>query len=201
MADNPIVTDQTISLDDLAEGTTYRHCTIDYSNQEINVQRVTLDNCTFRQHDFSKSAWLDCTFIGIDWSNCQFDGSYFTDCVFQDAKLLGADMYRCGLINLKMTDCLANYVNFSESIIKGITVQDCQLVESYWTAIKFTRKISFHGCDLTRADFGETKLKSVDFTSSELSGLRFDWHLAYGMKISPDQAPNLAAMLGINVVS
>lgn len=195
-----VVTDTKIGLDDLAPETIYRHCTIDYSNQDINVQQVTLDNCTFVQHDFTKSTWMDCTFIGIDWSNTQFGGSYFTGCTFKEAKLVGADLYDCGIVDLTLADCLANYVNFSESIIKGLQARDCQLLESYWTAVRFTRKIRFQRCDLTRADFGETKLKGIDFTGSELAALRFDWHLAAGMKISPDQAVNLVGMLGVDVV-
>lgn len=195
-----VIENKTLSIDDLIPETTYRHCTLDYSNQDINVQQVTLDNCTFVQHDFTKSAWLDCTFIGLDWSNCQFGGGYFTGCTFKDTKLVGADLYNCGIIDLTLTDCLANYVNFSESIIKGLHASASRLQESYWTAVKFTRKIQFAHCDLTRADFGETKLKNLDFTTSELAGLRFDWHLAQGMKISPDQAPNLVGMMGITVV-
>ena len=64
-----LISDTTISLDDVTPNNTYRNVHFTYSSRAINIQDVTFERVTFDQDDFSDSTWSDVIFDHVDLSN------------------------------------------------------------------------------------------------------------------------------------
>ncbi|MBX0326629.1 pentapeptide repeat-containing protein [Oscillochloris sp. ZM17-4] len=59
--------------------------------------------------------------------------------------------------------------------------------------------VIFRDCDLTGADFRETTLRGADLRGSTLAGLQVGLREIQGAIVSPSQAAELAAILGLAV--
>jgi len=68
--------------------------------------------------------------------------------------------------------------------------------------VRFRGKLKLAACDLTRAELAHTSLKGVDLSGCEIAGLRVSSTFAElrGARVSPEQAVQLAGLLGVEVV-
>lgn len=193
------ITGETLSLDAVAAGNQYVDCELTYSNQDIRVEEVTFDKCRFQQTDFKGSEWLDCNFRGCQFLNCQFQQSYLYRCAFNACQLLGSDFTEARLKDMTIVDSRADYANFAEAVLTGVTLTDTRLLEASFQAVTVKRYLNFNRCDLTRADFTESRLKLVDLRSSQITALAFTPGLVRGCQIDPLQAVTFAAALGLDI--
>ncbi|NLR10313.1 MULTISPECIES: pentapeptide repeat-containing protein [Lactobacillaceae] len=193
------ITDKTVALDDLEPGNHYVNCDLTYSNQDIRMEEISFDKCHFQQTDFKASEWMDCTFQGCQFLNCQFRQSYLYRCAFKGCQLLGSDFTGARLKDTTIVDSRADYANFAEAVFTGVTLTDTRLLEASFQMMTVKRSLNFNRCDLTRADFTESRLKLVDLRSSNIDALAFTPGLVRGCKIDPLQAVTFAAALGLDI--
>lgn len=84
-----LISDTTISLDDVTPNNTYRNVHFTYSSRAINIQDVTFERVTFDQDDFSDSTWSDVIFDHVDLSNTDFASAIFYRTSFNNTQLTG----------------------------------------------------------------------------------------------------------------
>ncbi|MGQ4559991.1 pentapeptide repeat-containing protein [Levilactobacillus hammesii] len=193
------ITGKTLSLDAITAGNQYVNCELTYSNQDIRVEAVGFEKCTFQQTDFKNSEWLDCAFRGSQFLNCQFQESYLYRCTFTGCQLLGSDFTAARLKDVTVADSQADYANFAEAVLTGVTFTDTRLREASFQMMTVKRQLVFNRCELMRADFTESPLKLVDLRTSNIEAIVFTPGLVRGCKIDPLQAVTFAAALGLDI--
>ena len=82
-----LISDTTISLDDVTPNNTYRNVHFTYSSRAINIQDVTFERVTFDQDDFSDSTWSDVIFDHVDLSNTDFASAIFYRTSFNNTRV------------------------------------------------------------------------------------------------------------------
>lgn len=193
------ITGKNLALDAVTAGNQYVDCELTYSNQDIRIEEVAFDKCRFQQTDFKTSEWLDCTFRGCQFLNCQFQQSYLYRCAFNACQLLGSDFTAVRIKDTTIVGSRADYANFAEAVLTGVTMTDTRLLEASFQAVTVKRLLNFNRCDLTRADLTESRLKLVDLRSCQIEALAFTPGLVRGCKIDPLQAVTFAAALGLDI--
>ncbi len=73
-----------------------------------------------------------------------------------------------------------------------LTIDQLEAGETY-------RNCRFLPCEMNQADFSETKLAQVDFSTSEFEILYFSPQLMKGAVISQYQAVQMMAMMGVKI--
>lgn len=197
---NEIVEDVTIGLDDVEPNTTYVNCEVGYANHNSDISDVVFDHCTFKQHNFSNGAWVDSVIKNCDFTNADFTRSYWLRCQLQDVKLMGANFGDSAIKKLTLTNCVADYCNFSDSKLTDFSATGDRFIESYWNNVTFAEQAVFAECNLTDADFMDSKLKGVDLSTSQVAGIRLNLQLARGLKVSTFQAADILAGVGVEVI-
>lgn len=154
-------------------------------------ENCIFEKCIFIECVFDTCRFIDCTFTGCSISANKPYNSQFTNVQFKDSKIMGFDwtkarsvrslaFERCDvsysdfsylkLPELKLLDCVAHEVNFSET----------DLTDSIFTKTDFLKSI-FSGTNLSQADFRTSfnywidtnfnKVKKAQFSLPEATSL------------------------------
>lgn len=91
-----------------------------------------------------------------------------------------------------------DYANFSIVKAQHVEYTDCALKESVFYQVKWT-DWKLVRCNLARAELSDTLLKGLDATSCDPAGLRADIRGLRGLKVTPGQAAQLFALLGLDI--
>jgi fluoroquinolone resistance protein len=152
------------------------------------ISRAEFQNCTFNKCDLSQSVFTecrfyDCTFQACDLSLVKLNGSYVRNSTFVGSKMIGinwieaskqfsANFENCtinlssffgmSLKKMKLVNCIANEVDFSES----------NMTECDFTGTDFAES-TFAKTNLTKANFTKAKNYSIDFRTNTLSKTKF----------------------------
>jgi uncharacterized protein YjbI with pentapeptide repeats len=86
-----MIENQTLTIDQLEAGKTYRNCRLLPSGKGISFSDIVFDCCEFEKQRFTYSEWLDCTFKNSVFSNQDFSDSVFYRCSFNHCQLLGTN--------------------------------------------------------------------------------------------------------------
>lgn len=102
--------------------------------RSIKIVDTTLDGCIFKNINFSNIELkdvelIDCIFDGCDLSNQKFDFKLIQRVKFINCRMLGISFLNSSLKDVEIRDSKANYINFSESTLKGIIIADTDMEE------------------------------------------------------------------------
>ena len=176
---------------------------VEINKYVVDASKVSeFNECIFRKVSFSgeigKIDFIDVIFENCDFCNCSFDNHSFFRVIFNNCRLVG-----CNFINFTINDCLFNncnlmYSNFSDCKFKSNDIVDCNLTDCCFHLIKFNNT-NFVNSILDKAEFTESNLKNIDFSTCDINGIKLDSRYLKGLVISSYQAALLIGILGVNV--
>ena len=140
---------------------------IDYNNNLFK-------NTNFSGKDLDSFEFIDCTFLGCDFSMSTFSNTVLTRAKFKNCKLLGVDFSVCSkfAFSVRFEDCVMDYVLFHKNELKKTEFKDCQIKEA-----------NFFECNLNSAKFDNCNLSDSVFDQCNLS--KADFRLASNYLINP----------------
>jgi len=169
--------------------------------------------------DASRGRWSEGEFerarLGaVAWAGAHLEDLHFRDCDLANANARGIYGSRVHFHDSRLLGTIATESTWYDTVWSG-----CSLVLSQWRFTKFTR-VRFENCDLTGADFQNSDLRGsvfrdcnlteaqfsfcqlagADWRGSEIQDLRVDGPSLAGLIVTPFQAANLSALLGLKVM-
>lgn len=149
----------------------------------------------------------------VSWSRAHFEDAIWRECDFANA-----DAREIFASRVEMIGCRALGLNASESSWRDARFGDCNLSLAQFRFAKMGRT-RFENCDLRGADFSNADVRGAVFRDCDLSGAQFsfaqlenaDWRTCRteelqigadalrGLIVSPLQAAQFAAVLGLQV--
>ncbi|KRN01406.1 pentapeptide repeat-containing protein [Levilactobacillus senmaizukei DSM 21775 = NBRC 103853] len=199
MEDYPVVADQTLSFDDIEAEHGYHNCHFTPANETIRLMDVTLDHCEFDQTNFNQGEFVRVTLTHCQLVNTSWLTSRWYDCELRNLQLSGADFTGSFWQRTTIATSKLAYANFSESQLNGVSLQDCDLLESAFQAVRSKGGVDFAGSRLTGASFIETRLKGFDWHAADFEAVSLSADLAKGLTINQFQAAQLIGLLGIKI--
>lgn len=161
----------------------------------------------------------------LDAARCRFDGCRLTGCdftraslqevIFDHCDLSGARFDDAGLLQVQFLDCrgLGAYFTgalWDEVTIEGGSFQYANLARVEWKNCRLrtgmqdavltdltAKKTHVDGCDFTRADWSHAHIAQLDLSRSVIEGAVFSPEALQGVRVSRDQAADLARLLGL----
>ena len=87
--------------------------------QEVIIEDITIDSCTFKNIDFTKVIFRNVDLIDVCFENCNlsnkdFDERLINRVIFKNTKLTGSSMIDTSLKDVQIIDCNATYLNLAE---------------------------------------------------------------------------------------
>lgn len=170
---------------------------IDLSYYEFHG--VELDHCSLVRVNLAKASFYDCTLTQCDLSNVALSEAFFSRTRLVGCKLEGAQLNGVIVRSSRFVDCMCRYLNLGEAKLEGAVLERCDLREAFLSEVRLHRKTRLRECDLARADFFRTSLSGIDISSCNVEGigLSADRSELRGAVVSIEQAPELAALLGV----
>lgn len=162
-------------------------------------------------------------FSGVLWQNARLSaislaGAHLEDTIFRDCDLANLDARRVFASRVEVLECRALGFCAPESDWRDAVFRACNFSLCQFRHAKFERA-RFQECDLREADFQNADLRGVIFQDCDLRGVQFsfaklqnadvctsqtenlgvDASALRGLVVSPLQAAQLAAILGLQV--
>ena len=189
----------TLSLSDIEPYTHYQNCNFTVAYDQVRISDCIFENCTFPKQTYIKSEFLDCTFQNIILSNYNFSESIFYRCTFESCQLLGTNFSINRWKDIRINNSRGDFLNLSEAKIENITFDTSTLKDAFFQSVVIKKKLIFTDCELSQADFSETKLAAVDISTSQFETLVVTPTLLKGITISYFQAAQFMSMLGAKI--
>ena len=171
------------------------------SIHEVEFYQCEFHKCSFNEATFEKCKFLECKFTDCDLSlikvpkskftsttfeNCQVIGVNWVEAAWSNVSLIGTIEFHKSVINystffglnlpqIKITDCMAKEVDFSETIL---TKADCRRTD--FEASRFLHT------DLTAANFEGAQNYQIDAGNNIVSKTRFSLPEAMSLLYSLD---------------
>ena len=165
-----------------------------------NLKDLDAVCCRFVKCDFSESTlgqagFRDVVFENCDFSNCDFTKAAFQRVLFQNCKLMGADFVEGAMRYVRVLDCDARYANFADGKAQDTIFDNTRLENAAF--LRFRLSAAFSQCSLNQATFEQTPMKGFDLRTCRLNGLQVTLSDLKGAIVTPVQAADLAALLGL----
>ena len=158
--------------------------------------------CEFRNVTF-QSDMRGCLFADCVFDRCDFSGADFSECVFRRCemkicRMTGTEFVRCGFQDVLLSGCEASWANFFGSKWKlckwkEVSFKNASLSSNTQSDVRIER-CSFEQCELFN-----TKLKGMDFSDSDISGISVGIQDVNGAVMNEEQAAACVSLLGIIV--
>ncbi len=161
----------------------------------LDALRCRFVKCDFSGCSMEQAGFRDVWFEACDFSNCDFSRAAFQRAVFQGCKLMGADFVEGSLRHVRFVDCSGGYVNFADAKVLDTAFEQCKLPNAAF--LRCRMNAAFDACDLTQSLFEQTPLKDFDMRTCRLQGLHVTLPDLKGAIVTPVQAADLAALLGL----
>jgi uncharacterized protein YjbI with pentapeptide repeats len=161
----------------------------------LDVLRCRFVKCDFSECSMELAGFRDTVFEACDFSNCDFSKASFQKTLFQGCKLMGADFIEGSLRHVRFLDVSCGYVNFADSRVQDTAFEKSRLPNAAFSRCKMTA--SFEDCDLMQSLFQQTPLKDIDLRTCRLQGIQITLPDLKGAVVTPVQASDLAALLGL----
>ena len=173
---------------------------IDFDAERLDFDHVSFERCRFVNCFFSHASFLHCTFQSCDFSNCHFDDSFWRESEISGCKANGAVFEHTTLRMLTISNTPCRYINLSRSLLDRCQFSSCDFRESAFSEVQI-QKSQFDNVDFCQSDFFKTSLKGVDLTTCKIEGILVSDHFQElrGLEISAEQAPYIAAFLGVKI--
>ena len=161
-------------------------------------EQVLFRRSIFLQTHLPDLRLLDCRLEKCDTSAAMWEKAHLRRVEFNGCRMLGAVLIEAALEDILFTECLAEKINFGFAVLKITRFEQCNLRSASFAGAD-CRGVVFHGCDLSGADFREAKLESADLRTATINGLQVGVKELQGAIIAPEQAVQVAGLLGIRV--
>lgn len=161
----------------------------------MEALRCRFVKCDFSGCDFEQAGFRDVVFEGCDFSNCDFAKAAFQRVLFVNCKLMGTDFVEAFLKHVRFSDCAGEYVNFADCKVQDTAFESCKFQSAAFVRCRMSA--TFTLCELTRALFEQTPLKDFDLRTCRLAGMQITLSDLRGAVVTPLQAAELAALLGL----
>ena len=194
-------------------------CTPAKMSDEIQDRRV--DNCSYIDEDcmqdlslceyheciftritfhgaMNKMEFSDVIFDHCDLSNIKMTECNFRRVTFKYCRLTGCDMSGSQFRDTMFSFCRGWYINLSASRFHGSSFSECIFTEGSFSMVKF-KNLKIENCDLSGTEWLDTKMKDLDFSDSIIDGIAVTPENLKGITVNPEQAVNMAKLLGIQV--
>lgn len=161
--------------------------------EQCVLRRVTLLNTRLRV-----LRGADCRLERCDLSGAQWEGARLRRVELRDCRLRGANFSDARIEEAVFTGCSAD-----EAYFAGAVFQPARFVKCSLRAVSFEGAdlggVTFNGCDLSGANLTGAKLTGADFRSATIDGLVVGIADLRGARVTPAQALQVAALLGIEI--
>lgn len=142
----------------------------------------------------------DSRFEVCDFNNSNFEGTTLADCSFDRCKLVGANFTDAKTLNLTFEKSLLggarlNGVSFRKRQVNGVHFDYAILTECDFSEAVLV-DCNFRDATLKKCKFVDADLRGADIAGIKLAGVR----AIKGAKISPNQAADLLAEVGLEVI-
>lgn len=166
----------------------------------LSCNAMILENCKLTGCTLEKSSFVDVVFKNCDFSNSILSGCYLNRCELISCKWMGADLYESSLQQVYATGCNLGYTNLDNGVLTGVVLEGCDLDGASISICKL-KSFEARDCRLRGVNFFKTPLEGIDLSSDNIEGIvTSDSHFELrGMVVSPLQAVELVALLGIKV--
>ncbi len=161
----------------------------------MEALRCRFVKCDFSGCNFEQAGFRDAVFEGCDLSNCDFSKAAFQRVAFISCKLMGTDFVEAFLKHARFSGCVGEYANFADCKIQDTAFENCRLRSAAFVRCRLSA--TFTLCELTGATVEQTPLKDFDLRTCQLAGLQITLSDLRGAVVTPLQAAELAALLGL----
>lgn len=173
----------------------------DFSGQKaarLGFEEVHLRRALFVQTRFLRPRLLDARLEACDLSAAAWEEAHLTRVEWLGCKLLAADLAHSQFEDVLYRECNLEKARFDLSTFKSARFEHCNLQGAGFTGCDLSG-VSFAGSDLSGADLREARLAGADLRSANISGVQVGAKELQGAIISPRQAEQVAALLGVIV--
>jgi uncharacterized protein YjbI with pentapeptide repeats len=166
--------------------------------EAVTLERVLLEQISFRDSKLIRPRVYDATFTGCDLSGCVLENAVGERLAFRDCRALGMGFSEAVLDDLRVTGGDWRYALLLEARLTNTVFENVNLREASFQGAKLSG-VRFKDCDLSRTDFRDAKLIGTDFRGSRLEGIIVQPNDLKGAIISAEQAIDLVHFLGVTI--
>jgi len=164
----------------------------------LGIERCCFSGCQLTGCDFTRTTLQDVRFENCDLSGVRFDDAGLHRVQFVNCRILGAYFNGTLWDEVETTESIFDYANLIRAEWKN-----CRLSGSFRdTALSelTVKKTEVAGCDFTRADWTRAHITGLDLSQAVIEGTIFALDGLQGVKVSREQAGELARLLGLVIV-
>ena len=158
----------------------------------MKYRNETFEKIIFKGTD---NDYIQCIFKNVDFSKCDLSNIYFEECKF----------INCDFSNSVYSKYISKSNEYRNSKFIGTNMMGahlenvCDMSESSFIRLEKINKIAFNDCKMIRADFRETKLNQVDFSTCDISEIMVNIEDLRGLIVTSYQAISLSTILGLKI--
>lgn len=186
----------------LASKDEFSRCLISGSLIEYqDAARVSFDKTIFKNVTIAESSLngielTDVIFDHCDLSNVDFSDAFIHRTAFRDCRLIGTDFTRARFQNVSVIGCIGEFAVFRFVSFKGVSFERSSLISADYYQSSLNG-LYFSECNLDQATLAGCRLKDIDLSDCEFTGLTVDLQDLNGCIISAEQAASFAGLLGL----
>ncbi|GGG11186.1 quinolone resistance protein [Paenibacillus albidus] len=163
---------------------------------KVSFDKVLFKNVTFVECSLPGIELTDTLFENCDLSNVDFSGAFVHRTVFQQCRMVGTDFADARFQNVRVLESLGDMAAFRFANLKQVAFEHCSLLSAdYYQSV--LHSLAFSGCKLDQATFSGSRLKGIDLSDCDFTGLHVEIEDLNGCIISAQQAASFAGLLGL----
>lgn len=161
----------------------------------LGFERCCFRDCQLTDCDFTRTTLQDVLFERCDLSGLHFEDAGLHRVQFRDCRLLGTRFTGTLWDEVEVRDSVFDYAGFIRAEWRNCSLcgsfRDSALSE---LSVKKTR---VDGCDFTHADWTRAHIAGLDFSQAVIEGTLFSLDGLQNVRVSREQASELARLLGL----
>lgn len=170
----------------------------DFSGRVLSItaRRSIFESVSFAGSVVRSTKLRDVRLIRCDLSNTVLRGLEATRVEFIDCRLTGIKAIECRMEDVLFDRCEGAYAQFRDGAIRRGEFRDSRFTDADLaaTALEDSQWIR---TALTKADLRGAKLTGADLRGAAIDGILVNAPDVYGAIVTPDQAMDLARLLGL----
>lgn len=166
--------------------------------QNARFAAVLCDNARLSAVAMRRAHFEDTVFRGCDLSNLDARQVFASRVEIVDSRATGFCAPESDWRDALFHNSKFNLCQFRHAKLERARFQECDLREADFQNADL-RGVIFQDCDLRGAQFSFAKLQNADFSTCQTEDLNIDATALRGLIVSPLQAAQLSAILGLQV--
>lgn len=163
---------------------------------KVSFEKVVFKNVTITESSLTGIEFTDVVFDRCDISNVDFSDAFIHRTEFRGCKMIGTNFTRARFKNVLFVGCVCDFATFRFGDFKQVAFEDSSLMSTdYFQSV--LHKTLFSVCNMDQAILSGSKLKGIDLSDCEFSGLIVEIEDLYGCIISAQQAASFTGLLGL----